>query len=69
MLFISLKGGGRVSESEKHHQGFKESTICMKHCLPLITFLHPDIVVTPSYVELHKAFRIMKLVDKFQDEG
>jgi hypothetical protein len=65
----SLEGGGRVSESEKHHQGFEESVIRMKRCLPLIALLHPNIVVTPSYVELHKVFHTVKLVDKFQDEG
>jgi hypothetical protein len=61
----SLEGGGRISESEKHHQRFKESTICTKCCLPLITFFHPNIVVTPSYVELRKVLRATELVDKF----
>jgi hypothetical protein len=38
VIHHSLEGGGRISESEKHHQGFEESTICTKCCLPLITF-------------------------------
>jgi hypothetical protein len=63
-----LEGGGRVSESEKHHQGFEESAIHTKRCLSLITFLHLNIVVTPSHIELRKVFRTAKLVDKFQDE-
>jgi hypothetical protein len=64
----SLEGGGRISESKKHHQGFEESTICTKCCLPLITFFHPNIVVTPSYIELCKVFHTAKLVDEFRDE-
>jgi hypothetical protein len=65
----SLEGGGRVSESEKHHQGFEEPAVRTKCCLPLITFLHPNIVVTPTYVELCEVFRTTKLVDEFRDEG
>jgi hypothetical protein len=64
----SLEGGGRISESEKHHQGFKKSAIHTKCCLPLIAFLHLNIVVTPSYVELRKVFCTTKLVDEFRDE-
>jgi hypothetical protein len=65
----SLEGGWRVSESEKHHQGFEKSAIHTKCCLPLIAFLHLDIVVTPLYIELHKVFRTVKLVDEFRNEG
>jgi hypothetical protein len=61
----SLEGGGRISESEKYHQGFKEPVIRTKSCLPLITFLHLNIVVTPTYVELGKVLRTAKLVDEF----
>jgi hypothetical protein len=64
----SLEGGGRISESEKHHQRFEESTIRTKCCLPLITFFHLNIVVTLSYVKLCKVFRAAKLVDEFRDE-
>jgi hypothetical protein len=64
-----LEGGGRISESKKHHQGLVEATISAKHCLPLVTLLHPNILVPPSHVELGEEFRATKLIHKFRDEG
>jgi hypothetical protein len=45
-----LEGGGGVSESKKHHQGFEEAMVHPKHCLPFVPFLHVYVVVPPSYM-------------------
>jgi hypothetical protein len=63
-----LEGGGRVCESEKHHQGFIEAVISMKHRLPLVTLLHSNILVPPSYIKLHEEFCAVKLIHQFGDE-
>ena len=52
-------------ESEEHDQGFKESTIGAKCCLPLITFLDANIVVTPPDVELGEVLCTFELSYKF----
>jgi hypothetical protein len=57
-----LEGGGRISESEKHHQGLIEAAISMKHCLPLVTILHPNILVPPLHIELGEEFCASKLI-------
>jgi hypothetical protein len=64
-----LEGGGRVSESEKHHQGLVEAVISTKHCLPLVTLFHSNILVPPSYIELCEEFCAAKLIHQFGDEG
>ena len=45
-----------VCESEEHDQGFEESMIGVKCCLPLITFLDANIVITPLTLSLVKYF-------------
>jgi hypothetical protein len=64
-----LEGGGRVGESEKHHQWLVEAAISTKRCLPLVTLFHSNILVPPSYVELREEFRAAKLIHQFGDEG
>jgi hypothetical protein len=64
-----LEGGGRVSESEKHHQWLVEATISTTRCLPLVTLFHSNILVPPSYIELREEFRAVKLIHQFRDEG
>jgi hypothetical protein len=61
VIHHGLEGGGGVSECEKHHQGLKQPTICAKCCLPLIAFLHPNIVVAPLNIKLCKVFHTMQL--------
>jgi hypothetical protein len=51
-----LEGGGRISESEKHHLGLVEATISAKHCLPLVTLLDPNILVPHRTSSLVKNF-------------
>jgi hypothetical protein len=64
-----LEGGGRVSESKKHHQWLVEAAISAKYCLPLVTLFHSNILVPPSYVKFREEFRAVKLIHQFGDEG
>jgi hypothetical protein len=45
-----LKCGRTVRKTKEHYQGFEQPTICSECTLPLITFLHLNIVVAPSDV-------------------
>ena len=51
-VHISLECRRRISLSEKHNEGFKNSSGSDKRCFPLITSFYPDIGKTPSYIEL-----------------
>ena len=43
-----------IGKAKEHHQRFEQPTVGSKSCLPLITLLHPHIVVPPSHIELHE---------------
>jgi hypothetical protein len=47
----SLKGCGRVRESEKHYGRFEQSFVRQEGGFPFVSFLDADVVVTPAYVE------------------
>ena len=51
-IHISLEGGGCVSLSEKHNEGFENSLWSDKRGFPLVSFLDSDISESPSYIEL-----------------
>ena len=42
---------GRVGQAKEHNCGFKETTIGGEGCLPLVTSLDTDVVVSPSDVQ------------------
>jgi len=49
-----LEGRGAVCQAKVHHEGFKQATIRVEGCLPFITILDVDIVVSPADIQLHK---------------
>ena len=51
-----------VGESKEHYQGFEESTIGVKRCLPLIPFLDANFVVTPLDIELGEVLHASELI-------
>ena len=63
----SLKCGRGVGHAKEHDHWFIESTVGDKGCLPLVSFLDANIVVTPSYVKLSKNFGILEFVYKVRD--
>ena len=52
VIHHGLEGSWTVSKAEHHHQWLKQSPVGPKGCLPLISFLDPDIVVPPSDIQL-----------------
>jgi hypothetical protein len=46
-----LECGRRVAESEEHDCGFVEPERCFEGGFPFVSFLDPDVVVSPSDVE------------------
>ena len=63
-----LEGRWGVAQSEKHHQGFKESSICMKGHLPFIAVFHTHIIVSPSNIKFCEVLGSSKLVYKVQNQ-
>ena len=65
----SLEGGRRIAQPKEHDSGFKQSPICPKGYLPLISLPHLYIVISPLNIQLGDVPRILDLVDMFLDEG
>jgi hypothetical protein len=52
-----------IGQSEVHDEGFKEPTVGAKRGLPLVTFLYPHVVVTPSHIQLREVPHSAKAMD------
>jgi hypothetical protein len=63
-----LKRGRTIHKTEEHYQGFKQPVIRPKCALPLIAFLHPNIVVAPSDIQLCEVMSTAKLINEFRDQ-
>jgi hypothetical protein len=63
-----LKHGRTVHKTEEHYQRFKQPMICPKCTLPFIAFLHPNIIVAPSDIQLHEVTSTAKLINEFGDQ-
>ena len=57
-----LEGRWGVGQSEKHHKGFKESSICTKGCLPFIAIFHTHIIVSPLNIRFREVLGSSKLI-------
>jgi hypothetical protein len=68
VIHHSLKGGRAVSETEEHHQRFKESLVGAECSLPFIIFFDMDIVVPPSAIKLGKVSCALEMIDKIGNE-
>ena len=49
-----LECGGGVCESEEHDSWFEQSLVSDEGCLPFVSFLNADVVVSPPDVELRE---------------
>ena len=58
-----LKCGGRVGHSKEHDSGFIESMVSDEGCLPLVSFLDVNIVISPSYIKLGEDLCIFEFVN------
>jgi len=57
-----LGGRWQVAKAKKHDYGFKKPFIRFEGCFPFISFFHPDIIVSPSKVELCVVLGTFELV-------
>jgi len=57
-----LEGCRAVRETKEHHQSLrlKETAVCTKSCLLLITFANANIVVPPANIKLHEILRSLE---------
>ena len=64
-----LECGRGVIETEEHNGGFKQSFVGNEGCLPLVSILDVDIVVSLLNIKLGEVFHVFKFVNKVKDEG
>src|ERR1700722_13526419 len=64
-----LERSGRITEAEEHDKGFKTPAIRDEGRFPFVTFLDPDIVISPANVELRENLRVFDLIYEFRDQG
>ena len=50
----SLEVGRGVCQAKEHDHGFEQSSVRSQSCLPLITFLDPDVIIAPSDIKFGK---------------
>ncbi|KAF9801366.1 hypothetical protein IEO21_10133 [Rhodonia placenta] len=63
-----LEGCGGIGEAEEHYQGFVQSPVCYEGRFPFVTGFDPDVVVSPSDIELRKERSAAELVHHFGDQ-
>jgi len=64
-----LEGGGAVSHSEEHYEGFEEAMIGTEGCLPFVSGLDTYVIETPSDVKLGEVLGSAELGNELGDEG
>jgi hypothetical protein len=47
-----LEGGRAVRQTKEHDKGFEKTSIGAESGLPLVAFVNPNVVETPTYVQL-----------------
>ena len=68
LIHHSLEHGQGVAESEEHDSGFVGSSVADECGFPFVTFLDPNIVVSPLKVYLREVLQSLELVNELQDE-
>jgi hypothetical protein len=63
-----LKCGRSVHEAKEHNSWFKESSRSNKGGFPLITFIYPYIVVSPSDVEFGEDLSAREFINEIGDK-
>ena len=63
-----MERGGTIGESEEHDKQFEQAAVGLKGCLPLVTFLYPNIVEPSSDVEFGEVLGAAEFGDEFWDK-
>ena len=58
VIYEPLEHSGGVAETKEHDRWFEESLVGDEGCLPLVTILDTDIIVSPSNIEFGKVASI-----------
>jgi hypothetical protein len=68
LVHHGLEGGWAIGKAKVHDQWLKETWICSKCSLPLITLLNTDINVSPSYIKLGEVLCALESMYEVIDE-
>ncbi|KAF9794862.1 hypothetical protein IEO21_11144 [Rhodonia placenta] len=63
-----LEGCGGIGEAKEHHQGLVQSPVSHKGRLPFVTGFDPDVVISPSDIELREERGTTELIHHFGDQ-
>ncbi|KAF9799819.1 hypothetical protein IEO21_10499 [Rhodonia placenta] len=63
-----LEGRREIGEAEEHHQGFIQSPVSYEGSLPFVTSFDPDVVVSPSDIELREECGTTELIYHLGDQ-
>ena len=67
-IYLTLECGRGVGETKEYDRWFEESLISPESCLPLITFLNPDVIIAPLDIKFGKEAWVLGLVNEFLDQ-
>ena len=69
VIHESLEHCGGVTKTKEHDCWFEESFVGNEGCLPLVTILDTDVVISPTNIKLGEVTSIFQLVYEVGDEG
>ena len=68
LIHETLEGSRRIAETEGHGGWLEETPVGAEGCLPLVSFLDPDVIVAPAYVQLGEEPGVLCLIDELLDK-
>ncbi|KAF9802980.1 hypothetical protein IEO21_09762 [Rhodonia placenta] len=68
LVHHGLESCGGIREAEEHHQGFVQSPVSYEGRLPFIAGFDPDVVVSPSDIELREERGTAELIHHLGDQ-
>ena len=65
----SLEGSQTIGQAKEHDKWFIKALVGLESSFPFITFLHLDIIKTPTDIKLSKVPGPLQLVYELRDKG
>ena len=69
MVYKALEHRRHIAKTKEHYCGFIKTKGSDEGCFPLIRFLDPNVVVSPSNVELSEINRVFHIINEFGNKG
>ena len=69
MIHKGLEYRRCITKTKEHYYGFIKTKGSDEGCFPLIRFLDPNVVVSPSNVELSEINRVLHIINEFRNKG